>query len=174
MSLAQNHIKITSLLLLSVLFLNGKLHQQKYPLSRFLYIVDRQRNTTLALIGILFSLSNCLRDVSVLWKMRKMSAICMMAGNDHRIHSLTMGINPEEKKILNSTKLHKITISRSGKLTLIFFIHIFKNINEPTKTFLGLSAFPLSVSGGLLEQQGLRNMVRVSFHILFLSPSNSQ
>lgn len=66
MSLAQNHNKITSLLLLSVLFLNGKLHQQKHPLSRFFYIVDRQRNTTLALIGMLFGLSKYLREVSVL------------------------------------------------------------------------------------------------------------
>lgn len=65
MSLAQNHNKITSLLL-SVLFLNRKLHQRKHPLSRFFYIVDRQRNTTLALVRKLLSLRNCLREVSVL------------------------------------------------------------------------------------------------------------
>lgn len=31
------------------------------------------------------------------------------------------------------------------------FIHIFKNINEPSETFLGLSLFLLSVSRELLE-----------------------
>lgn len=94
MSLAQNHNKFTSLVLLSVLFLNGKLHQQKHPLSRFFY--NRQRNTSLALIGM-FRLSKCLREVSVLWKVRKMSPICMMARKDHRINFLTMGINSKEK-----------------------------------------------------------------------------
>lgn len=115
MSLAQNHNKITSLLLLSVLFLNEKLHQQKHPMCRFFYIVDRQRNTTLALIGIVFSLSNCLRDVSVLWEVRKMSLIYMMARNDHTIHALTMGINSEKKIFLNSAKLQKRIISKSWK-----------------------------------------------------------
>lgn len=110
-SLAQNHNRITSLLLLSVLFLNRKLHQQKHPLSRFFNIVDRQRNTTLALIGMLYSLSDSLSEVSVLWKVRKMSPIFMMPRNEHRIHSLTIGINSKKKY---STKL-QIIISTSWK-----------------------------------------------------------
>lgn len=97
MSLARNHNKITSLPLLSVLFLNRKLHQQKHPLSRFFYSVDRQRNTNLALIGMLFSLSNILSEVSVLWKVRKKSPIFMVPRNEHRIYSLTMGINSKKK-----------------------------------------------------------------------------
>lgn len=183
MSLAQNHNKITSLLL-SVLFLNRKLHQRKHPLSRFFYIVDRQRNTTLALVRKLLSLRNCLREVSVLLQVRKVSTVCMV------IKKTTTGINSQKKKSINSKKkifLNSVTLQKRTqpmsrqptppcvhtclrKLVTLrdFLLWVFHTERARISLLL-----PVSGTAGAHSTRDWAIWQEVQFHCLFLSPSSS-
>lgn len=174
MSLAQNHNKITSLLLLPVLFLNGKLHQQKHPLCRFFYIVDRQRNTTLALTWTLLPLSSCLTEVSVLWKVRKTPATGMVVKKNYHWNKFLECENKFQAKIMvNSTTLNQGTWAGTRPLLACLTMY-WRTFVSPQRLSLWVChkerariTLLLPVSGGLLEH-------RTGIILLSASPSNSQ